>query len=249
MRRILLTIAYDGSAYSGWQKQPGKQTVQGEIEKAIEKVVSEPCEIFASGRTDAGVHALGQTAHFDLVLPIPVSKIANILNNLLPNDIAILKAQVVPNDFHARFSIQKKCYMYRVYNCEEKDVFLANATAWVSYPLQIDAMRQAAKLLCGTHDFHGFCAAAAVTNDYHRTIYDIRIQKKKSEVIFEVEGSGFLYNMVRILVGTMVDVGRGKLSLESVQKALDTGERSYAGITMPASGLYLKKTYYDGIMP
>ena len=244
MRRILLTIKYDGSRYYGWQKQPDKPTIQGEIEKALEIVLGHSCEVFGSGRTDAGVHALAQTAHFDLDMAIPVSKIPQVLNNLLPQDIAITDAKEVESDFHARFSIKKKCYEYRVYTGEEKDPFIANYSAWVKEPLDLEEMKRVADILVGKHDFEGFCSTATATKDFIREIYSINISKKKDYFIFTFEGSGFLYNMVRILTGTLVDVGRERLNITSVKKALNTGDRAFAGVTMPSNGLYLKWTKY-----
>ncbi len=244
MKRVLLTIEYDGSGFYGWQRQQGMRTVQEEIEKAIEKITDRPCEVQASGRTDAGVHALGQTAHFDLPCPVPISKLAGVLNSLLPLDIVIKKAEIVPDDFHARFSIKSKTYLYKINTSEKKNAFISRYTSQVTYPLDYQKMRAAAKIFLGEHDFKGYCASSAVTSDYHRTIYDIKISQKKNELDIEVEGSGFLYNMVRIIVGTLVDIGRGKLTVESAKKALEGGDRAYAGVTMPPNGLYLKCTKY-----
>ena len=244
MKRVLLTIEYDGSGFSGWQKQPGVRTVQGEIEDAIEKITGQPVELFGSGRTDAGVHALGQTAHFDLALPVPISKLADVLNNLLPPDIAVKKAEYVAADFHARFSIKSKRYQYRIYTGTEKRALLSRFEAPVNWPLDIEKMKRAAQHFIGEHDFHGYCSSAAVTNDYRRTIYALDIKQEGDYIYIEVEGSGFLYNMVRIIVGTLVDIGRGKLTEADLLKALETGDRAYAGVTMPACGLYLKETKY-----
>ena len=159
MKRIKLTIEYDGTRYCGWQKQPEQSTIQGEIEKAIENSIGEKVEIFGSGRTDAGVHAYAQTAHFDLISPVPIEKLAMILNNALPDDIVIKDACEVDNDFHARFSIKKKCYRYKILNRTQKDAFLANRVCFIKYPLDIKKMKQAAKIIEGKHDFHGFCSA------------------------------------------------------------------------------------------
>lgn len=244
MKRILLTISYDGTNFFGWQKQTDRRTVQGEIEKAIEIVAGKSCEVFGSGRTDAGVHALAQTAHFDLPVDIPVSRLADVLNSLLPGDIAVLKAEEVDKDFHARFSIKKKCYEYRVYVGSEKDPFMCHRMGWVKYPLDLKKMIEAGKMLVGKHDFKGFCSSATCTNDFVRKIFSIDITKDGDFYYFDIVGNGFLYNMVRIIVGTLIDVGRGKLGLESVKEALENGDRSKAGVTMPAGGLYLKYTKY-----
>ncbi len=244
MKRILIKIAYDGSNYFGWQKQAGKPTIQGEIEKALEILLAHPCEVFGSGRTDAGVHALGQTAHFDMDINIPVSKLADVINNLLPDDISIIEAKEVPADFHARFSIKKKCYEYKVYVGKKKDPFLAKYSSWVKDELDFVKMEEAKKLLIGKHNFKGFCSSATAVKDFEREIYSIEIEKKKNYIYFTFVGKGFLYNMVRILVGTLIDIGRDKLDISNISKALKTGDRQLAGVTMPPNGLYLKWTEY-----
>ena len=244
MKRILLTIEYDGTNYCGWQKQPQQKTIQGEIEDAIFRAIGESVEIFGSGRTDAGVHALNQTAHFDLNAPVPVEKIADILNRVLPADISIKNAQEVESDFHARFSIKKKCYLYKIYNGETKNAFLANRMAWVKNNLDLTKMEEASKLIVGEHDFSGFCSANTCATNFVRRVFDIEIEKQDSYIYVSVCGSGFLYNMVRIIVGTLVDYAQGKISLEDIEIALEKGQRSKAGQTMPACGLYLKETIY-----
>ncbi len=244
MKRILIKISYDGSHYYGWQKQEGKATIQGEIEKALQILLMHPCEVFASGRTDAGVHALAQTAHFDMDINIPVSKLADVLNKLLPDDITIIEAKEVSPEFHARFSIKKKCYEYRVYTGKKKDPFIANYTSWLKEELDFQAIEEAKKLLIGKHNFKGFCSTATAVKDFNREIYSIEICKKKDYIYFTFVGNGFLYNMVRILVGTLIDIGLGKLQIENIKQALKTGDRQFAGITMPPNGLYLKWTQY-----
>ncbi len=245
MKRILLSIEYDGTAYSGWQKQPNQRTVQGEIENAILRSIGEEVEIFGSGRTDAGVHAINQSAHFDLKAPVPISKLADVLNNALPADIAIKRACEVDAEFHARFSIKRKIYQYRIYNSVQKEVFLANRAAWIRKPLDVDKMNEAARLLIGSHDFKGFCSANTCVNDFVRTIYDLQVEREGDFVYITVSGSGFLYNMVRIISGTLVDYALNKLSLDDIEIALNKGLRSHSGQTMSACGLYLKDTIYD----
>lgn len=245
MKRILLSIEYDGTAYSGWQKQPNQRTVQGEIENAILRSIGEEVEIFGSGRTDAGVHAINQSAHFDLKVPVPISKLADVLNNALPADIAIKRACEVDAEFHARFSIKRKIYQYRIYNSVQKEVFWANRAAWIRKPLDVDKMNEAARLLIGSHDFKGFCSANTCVNDFVRTIYDLQVEREGDFVYITVSGSGFLYNMVRIISGTLVDYALNKLSLDDIEIALNKGLRSHSGQTMSACGLYLKDTIYD----
>lgn len=244
MKRIKLTIEYDGSAYSGWQKQPDQKTIQGEIEEAILKTIGQNVEIFGSGRTDAGVHAYGQTAHFDLSVPVPISKLKDILNGALPADIYINNLEEVESDFHARFSIKKKCYLYKIYNGENKKPFLARRMAYIKKGLDVDKMKEASKLLVGKHDFHGFCSANTCATDFVREIFDINIEKEDDYIFIYVYGSGFLYNMVRIIVGTLVDYALGKITLKDIIAALENGDRTKSGQTMPAHGLYLKETYY-----
>lgn len=243
MKRILLTIEYDGTNYSGWQKQPEVKTIQGEIEEGIFRAIGQKVEIFGSGRTDAGVHGLNQTAHFDLNVPVPISKLAEILNNVLPPDIVIKSAKEVESEFHARFDIKEKRYLYKIYNGETKNAFLANRMAWVKKPLDEKLMKKASKLLIGKHDFRGFCSANTCATNFERTIFDIDVQRKDDYIYVEVAGSGFLYNMVRIIVGTLVDYAHEKLTLDDVKLALN-GDRAKAGQTMPACGLYLKEAIY-----
>ncbi|MBO5022148.1 MAG: tRNA pseudouridine(38-40) synthase TruA [Clostridia bacterium] len=244
MKRILLTIEYDGTNYSGWQKQPCQKTIQGEIEGAIFRAIGKEVEIFGSGRTDAGVHALHQTAHFDLDLPVPTSKIPDILNNALPADIVIKGAEEVVPDFHARFSIKRKCYLYQIYNSQIKQAFLANRMAWVRKLLDVKRMKECAKILIGEHDFRGLCSANTCATDFVRKIFAINIKKDGEYLSVSVQGSGFLYNMVRIIVGTLVDYALEKITLNDVKDALKNGDRSKAGQTMPACGLYLQDTIY-----
>lgn len=244
VHRVLLKIQYDGREFYGWQKQEGRRTIQAEIEKALEKLTGEPVEIFGSGRTDRGVHALDQAAHFDLKKNIPVKNLPEALNNLLPNDISIKSAKIVDENFHARFDIKAKTYVYQVYNAKVKSAILANQSAYVNYDLDMKKMQGAAQILVGTHDFKGFCCANTSVKDFVREIYDIEIKKKGKFLVFRVKGNGFLYNMVRIIVGTLIDVGRGLISEIDVKKALELGNRCYAGKTMPPEGLFLAKTEY-----
>lgn len=244
MKRIKLTIEYDGSLYSGWQKQPDQKTIQGEIENAILKTIGQNVEVFGSGRTDAGVHAYNQTAHFDLDVPVPTSKLKDILNGALPLDISIKEAVEVGNDFHSRFSIKKKCYLYKIYNSDNKNAFLARRTAQIKKYLDIDIMKEASKLLIGKHDFRGFCSANTCATDFVREIYDIDIKREEDYIFVSVCGNGFLYNMVRIIVGTLVDYALSKVTREDIKNALENGDRSKSGQTMPACGLYLKETFY-----
>ena len=244
MRRILIKIQYDGREFYGLQKQAGKRTVQEELEKAIEKLTGTKTEVFASGRTDRGVHALDQAVHFDIEKNIPVKNLPLALNNLLPNDISVKSAKVAKSDFHARFDIKSKEYIYKICNSKQKQAILANRWVFVNYDLDIGKMQNAAKLLIGKHNFKGFACSATNVNDFVREIYDIEIKQRGKFITFRVIGNGFLYNMVRIIVGTLIDVGRGLLTQKDILDALSKQDRSFAGKTMPPEGLYLAKTNY-----
>lgn len=245
MKRILLTISYNGHQYCGWQKQKEEKTVQGEIEQAFFKTTGQEIEIFGSGRTDAGVHAYAQTAHFDLESPIPVEKIADILNGALPPDIRIIKAEEVDSDFHARFSIKKKTYIYYVLTAERTSPFDAYRYGVIKKSLDEKKMLEVGQLLIGEHNFRGFCSSQTSATDFVRKIFDIKVDRLSEQLIaIKVCGNGFLYNMVRIIVGTMVDYALGKITLDDVKKALYQQDRACAGQTMPPDGLYLLKTEY-----
>ena len=242
MKRILLKIAYDGTNFHGWQRQEGLRTVQGEIEKAILDAFKIQAEVFASGRTDAGVHALGQMAHFDIEESCPTQKIKLVLNRILPPDIQILPAKKTDADFHARFDAKTKTYLYKI--CTgEKNCFLANRVAFIK-DLDIQKLEEIASLFIGEHNFKGFCSSQTSASNFVRKIYSIKITKKKKNIEIEITGNGFLMNMVRILVGSMVDYSLGKLGKDKILNALEKGQRSTSGRTMPPQGLYLKKVQY-----
>lgn len=242
MKRMLIKIAYDGTNFHGWQKQEGLRTVQGEIEKAIWDAFKMQAEVFASGRTDAGVHAFGQMAHFDVEDSCPTRKIKTVLNRILPPDIQILSAKKVTPDFHARFDAKAKTYLYKI--CKgEKNCFLANRVAFVK-ELDEKKLEEIASIFIGEHNFKGFCSSQTSASNFVRKIFSINISKKKNNIDIEITGNGFLMNMVRILVGTMVDYSLGKLSKDKILNALENGQRSTSGRTMPPQALYLKKVQY-----
>ena len=222
MRRVLIKIEYDGREFYGFQKQAGKRTIQEELENALFKLTGEKIEVFASGRTDRGVHALDQAVHFDLNQTIPAKNIIVALNNLLPNDISVNSARYVKDDFNSRFDIKSKTYVYKIYNSNKKSAILADRSVFINYNLDIEKMIEASKLLIGKHNFKGFCASDTKVTNFEREIFDISIKKRGKYLTFEVTGSGFLYNMVRIIVGTLIDVGRGNLSNNDIEKALKT---------------------------
>ncbi|GAF66233.1 tRNA pseudouridine synthase A [Bacillus sp. TS-2] len=246
--RIACKVAYEGTGFSGYQVQPGKRTIQAEIELALSKMHKGTfIRIASSGRTDSFVHAKGQVFHFDTNMQISEERWTKALNALLPEDIQLLATKIAPSDFHARYSAKKKQYIYRVLARKERDVFRRNQTYHVPTPLQLDLMREASQSLLGTHDFSSFCAANTSVVDKVRTIEKLVIRKVDDEIHFTVEGSGFLYNMVRIIVGTLIEVGNGKRKPSEVREILEERDRTKAGKTAPGHGLYLDKVSYEEI--
>ncbi len=244
MRTYQLTIAYDGSRYRGWQRQPDTgMTVQGILERAIAEQTGRPAEVNGSGRTDGGVHASGQTA--SIVLPGKVDQAAFLeeLNRRLPEDIRLLQMRLVKNGFHARYSARGKCYVYTVDTGERASVFSRKYCFHYPRALDIAAMEEAAGLLTGTHDFAGFTDRAD-ENSTKRKVCAIIIRQCKTQVQMEYRGSGFLYHMVRILTGTLLEVGIGQRSPRDAAAALVSGARSDAGFLAPACGLCLREVYY-----
>ncbi|MER2170107.1 tRNA pseudouridine38-40 synthase [Paenisporosarcina quisquiliarum] len=247
--RLRAIISYDGSQFSGYQVQPGKRTVQLEIERVLETIhKGAVVKIVASGRTDAGVHATGQVIHFDSPLTFPLDRWCTALNVQLPGDIRILSVEQVSDDFHARYHAIGKTYRYiwslsEIHSPFERD-FSVHADR---YKPDIASMQEAAQHLLGTHDFSSFCAAKTNVNDFVRTIYSINFEVKKEtqQLHMVISGSGFLYNMVRIIAGTLWEVGIRKKSVESLSEILLSCSRKEAGKTAPAHGLYLEKVAYD----
>ncbi|MED3647938.1 tRNA pseudouridine(38-40) synthase TruA [Halalkalibacterium halodurans] len=246
MKRIGLKVAYDGTDFAGYQIQPNERTVQGELESVLKNIhKGMSIRVTASGRTDTGVHARGQIVHFDTSLSFPVDRWPIALNSQLPADIRVLEAADVPADFHARYSAKTKEYRYRVLTSAQADVFRRNYTYHVRYPLDVEAMQRAAVQLLGTHDFSSFCTAKAEVEDKVRTIEDVALWREGDELIFSIRGNGFLYNMVRIIVGTLLEIGAGKRSAEEVAKILAARSREAAGKTAPGHGLILWSVEYD----
>lgn len=254
-RNYLLTIEYDGTGFSGWQRQPDKATVQGTVEKALSTVLGREIKINGTSRTDAGVHAYGQQASFKGDFSIPTEKIAMVVNNRLAGGlrgttivgpVRITEAKEMPMDFHARFDSKGKTYIYRIRNSNEMDIFQRNYCYQVAQPLDIKKMQQAAFYIEGTHDFACFQAAGGEERETTvRTIYQLQILPVGNEIFLAITGDGFLYNMVRIITGTLVEIGMGKRTPESVIETIKSKDRQRAGHTAPPQGLYLKKVYYD----
>lgn len=246
-QRILITIEYDGTNFCGWQTQNQKRTVQGEIEAALSSFYDEQIQIHGSGRTDAGVHAFGQTAHFDAPQKnnFKVEKLPYAINEKLPDDVKILFAKQVDDNFHARKSVKKKTYLYKAYVSHFLSPLDRSRKMRIFPEPNLAAMKEAASLLIGEHDFCAFMSAGSQIKDTIRTIYEINIKKNQNDFTFEICGNGFLYNMVRIIVGTLIEIGQGRLSQTNITKALETGERKFAGKTAQPQGLYLKNVKYE----
>lgn len=253
-RNILLTIEYDGTIFSGWQRQPNVATAQGKLEEALSRLLGQPITVDGTSRTDAGVHALGQKASFKGEFGIPTENIKRALNDMLSvgetyrgkaAPIRIVKVEEVDGQFHARFNCKGKKYRYIIDTNEEASLFQRNYSYHLGEKLDVDAMRAALKHINGTHDFKAFQAAGGTPRETTvRTIFGTSLEEKDGQVIFQVAGDGFLYNMVRIMVGTLVEVGRGKIKPDEVAEILTKGDRQSAGFTAPAEGLYLVEIYY-----
>ena len=220
-------------------------TIQQKLEEALSSIVKEPTRVFASGRTDAGVHSKGQVFHFSTSIEIPEDRWPFAFNNKLPKDIVVLDAVRVPDDFHARFDAAEKTYRYCLWNHRISNAFLRRYAWHIPYSLDIDVMRKGASFLIGEHDFTSFCSNKAVVVNRTRHVYEISIEEEGSgEIWLTFRGKGFLYNMVRIMVGTLVQVGSGKYPYEAVQQILKARDRNRAGVTAPAHGLFLWNVKY-----
>lgn len=244
MRNIKLIIEYDGKKFGGWQKQPNKLNIQGEIEKAIEEITGEAVELNASGRTDAGVHSLGQTANFKTNSEIDISKMAIAINSKLKQSIRIIKAEEVDEKFHARYSCKGKKYKYVINNSKYGSAIYRDLEYHMPIKLNVEAMQKGVKYFEGEHDFKSFKASGTSSKSSVRTIYSAKVIEDGERIIVELEGNGFLYNMVRIISGTIVDVGLGKIKPEEIPEIIESKDRTRAGKTLPPQGLYLVEVYY-----
>ena len=244
MRNIKLIIEYDGKGFGGWQKQPNKLNIKGEIELAIELITGEKVDLIASGRTDAGVHSLGQTANFKTNSNISIEKIPNAINSKLKKSIRIKYAEEVEERFHSRYNCKSKKYRYIINNSQTGSAIYRALEYNVTNNIDIEKMKQASKYLEGEHDFTSFKASGTSGKNSVRTIYKINIEKKDERIYMEYEGNGFLYNMVRIISGTLIDVGIGKIKPEDVKRILEAKDRKLAGKTLPPHGLYLVEVNY-----
>lgn len=254
-RNILLTIEYDGSEFCGWQRQPKVRTVQGELEQVLTKVCGAEVKLNGTSRTDSGVHALGQRASFCGRYGIPTDKIVTAANNILAGgkrmasvvgDVRIISAHEMPQEFHARFDSKGKKYRYVISNSSDIDIFRRKYCYQVTSPLNIEEMKKAAGYIKGTHDFASFQSAGGQERETTvRTIYDFTVERHGNDIIMEISGDGFLYNMVRIIAGTLVEVGLGKRNADDIPAVIESVNRVRAGHKAPAEGLYLVEVYYE----
>lgn len=241
-----ITLQYEGTRYDGWQKQGNTDnTIQGKLEAILSKMTGSEVEVHGSGRTDAGVHALGQVANFHLDEDLEPEQVKEYVNRYLPDDIAVIKAERAPERFHSRLSAVKKIYTYQIETGAKRDVFTRRLQYGLGCPLDVDAMRQAATLLAGTHDYKSFCGNRKMKKSTVRTVETIHIKEEGSRVVLTFVGNGFLQNMVRILTGTLIEVGRGKRKAESMKEILEAKDRQAAGVTAPAEGLCLAGVLYE----
>ncbi len=245
MRNIKLTIEYDGKDFNGWQKQPNKLNIQGSIESAIEQITGEKVELNASGRTDAGVHAIGQVANFKTESNLPIEKFPIAINSKLKKSIRILKAEEVDENFHSRLTCKRKTYRYVINNSAVGSAIYRNLETHIPQKLNISKMQEAIKYFEGEHDFKAFKASGTSSKSSVRTIFKAEIYDAGNDRIYiELTGSGFLYNMVRIIAGTLVDVGIGKIQPEEIPNIILGGKRDRAGKTLPPNGLFLINVEY-----
>lgn len=246
-KKILLTIAYDGTDFFGWQvqKDPDVRTVQGEMQKALSKLFKGDIELTGASRTDRGVHAMGQRATIVVDTSMPVENMPSAMNSVLPRDIAVVKAEEVSSEFHPRYDAKNKTYIYTIYNSRIRNPLYRNISEPVKWKLDIEKMQAAAKAFIGTHDFKGFCFSGNSSKTTVRTIFSLNVYEEGDFIKIAVNGDGFLYNMVRIIAGTLIQVGAGKIAPEDMKDIIASGERARAGHTAGPSGLMLKNIEYN----
>ena len=247
MKRILLTVEYDGTAYSGWQRQINGLAVQQVLEEALASACGHPVVVTGSSRTDAGVHALMQMVHFDTDSTIPPEKYPFVLNNILPPDIRVQAGREVPAGFHARFLSSGKTYTYRILNRRHAGALQRNLCWHVPVPLDIHSMKKAVSDLVGTHDFRAFEASGGTAKSTVRTLDRAELHEEDGNITIIVSGNAFLYNMVRIMAGTLVEIGLGKLQPDAFRRAFESGSRLDLGMTAPPSGLELTEVRYPAL--
>lgn len=246
MRNVKVIVSYDGSNYSGWQRQKNtSETIQEKIEGVLSKLHKRKSTIYGASRTDAGVHAEGQVFNFDLKVDIPLKRLPQAFNSELPNDIVCLNAEYVSEEFHSRYDTEAKKYIYRIDNNLYRDVFMRKYAYHIYMDLDLDSMAKSLKCLLGEHDFSAFRAKACRSKNPVKRIYKADFYEEDINIyVLEVIGSGFLYNMMRIIAGTVIEIGKRKRSYQNMKEVLDSKNRSNAGFTAPAKGLTLKEIYY-----
>lgn len=247
--RYKIILAYDGTNFAGFQMQPNQRTVEGVLKRIVNKIAKNPTpkiSVYGSGRTDAGVHALGQVVHFDLSIEMTERSMLHALNSQLPLDMQVKKVEIVDETFHARFTTHGKKYQYRMALGQFVDPFKRNYTGHWKFPINIGLIQKAIKDLEGTHDFSSFVASGSTVKDHVRTIYKAKVRedKKQNEIVFEFYGNGFLYNMVRIMVAVLVEIGSKRRPADDIPRLFEVKDRNQARGTAPASGLYLKEVDY-----
>lgn len=243
--RIRLLVAYDGTRYHGWQIQKNALSVEEVLTRALCELLQEDVELTGASRTDAGVHAQGNVAVFDTNTKIPPDKIAIAVNQRLPEDIRVMRSEKVSADFHPRYAVSRKTYEYCVTNAEIQLPTKRLYSYFVYIPLDVEKMREAAKLFLGVHDFAGFCSAGSQVKTTVRTVFDLQVLQEGEDIRIRITGNGFLYNMVRIIAGTLVEVGMCRRSIEMVRQAVEQADRKLAGPTAPAHGLTLIQIEYE----
>lgn len=242
--RIKIIVSYDGTNYGGWQLQKNAPSIQGELERALKTLTGSRIVIQSAGRTDAGVHALGQCAHFDYPGSVPPEKLPFVFNSMLPRDIRVIHAEQAEDTFHARYDAKGKRYIYTIYNSPHSNALLYNRTMHVPQPLNIESMRGAAQHIIGTHDFKAFCASGSYVKSTVRTVNRLDIVREGPLIRIIIEGNGFLYNMVRIIAGTLIRTGLSKLKPEEVEQIILSRSRAAAGFTAQPQGLMLDEVFY-----
>ena len=244
MARIFLELSYCGTAYHGWQIQPNATTVQGLLDGALTKIYGTPLHSSGCSRTDAGVHARRFYCHFDTDKPFELSRLPDALNSQLPRDISVLDAKEVSEEMHSRFSVKNKTYEYLIWNEKRRNALYCDKALHYPYALNVEAMKKGAKYFEGTHDFSAFMAQGSQVSTTVRTVFSAKVEEKDGFLCFSVTGDGFLYNMVRIMVGTVLYVGQGKIAPEDIPDIIASGDRTKAGPTAEPVGLYLAKVEY-----
>lgn len=246
MHNYKMTIQYDGTRYRGWQSQNStEETIQGKLCEVLSRMAGEEVAVIGSGRTDAGVHAFGQVANFYLTEARDVYEVRDYLNHYLPEDIAVLQVEAVDERFHSRYQAKNKTYLYRIHTGKVPEVFARKYVYDYSAKLSVARMRTAAELLVGTHDFKSFCGNKKMKKSTVRTIYEIRIEESEQEIKIYYTGDGFLQNMIRILTGTLIEIGDGRREPEEITEILAAQDRERAGYTAPACGLTLVTVRYE----